>query len=380
VNGPIYGSSTALKYNRMMTAAFVDLVQQSNTYKSHVKKILLEQAQKPGVDFSNTDLFPRADWGTNSDIAWTFAEWQIKFLKAYDYLGEDYFTEQEQAIMKKWFKDGAQWHEYLVNIKSLNKLYVQRGIPLEKYQFDYQFKSSSPIYRDGPYNYNSGNWHNNRRYGQINFVTHVGVLINDITLKQTGSFAIKEWLAFWWYPDGYFMELHRSTGTRPQGGLGYGPGTITNAVEVAKVLYHDGYENLFIYSTKVYLDPNTGKTVEGSVSKNLEWATLQLKRNFLDNNAKKIYPEGSSGSSNDILMHYCLATEGSSTYRHRIKPGEPASIVNKYYSNPEIREIYWPSTGDIVCGYPSNPSSQGAFNAWTGTGGAYPGYMFMYAE
>jgi hypothetical protein len=146
------------------------------------------------------------------------------------------------------------------------------------------------------------------------------------------------------------------------------------------LLYYDGYENLFDYKTDVYIDPNSGILKKGGVERGLEWAMLNFINNFLDSNAPDIYPHGSTGSNTDILIHYCDATPGSDQTRHRAKPGLPASIANKYYNNPKIRNIYWGDGGGGLAGYPSNPSTQGVFNAWTGTGGTYPGYMFMYAE
>lgn len=363
---------------RMMTAAFVDLVQNTEKYKPDVKRILLEQAQHPGVDFTNRKIYQGELFDDNTDVVWLYAEWQMKFLRAYDYLGRDYFTSEERDIIEKWLKDGAEWHKILVQ-KALSELYAnQRGsVPVEQYKLSDLPGPGELTHHNGYTTYKSGRYYNNRRVAQINFIAHAGVLTGDESMKKEASDSFKEWLAFWWFPDGYYQELHRSATGRPQGGIGYGPNTLTNMVEVAKVLYEDGSENLFEYSTNVYVNHLDGSLSRGTVNKNIEWAILQIRKNFMEQNSPKIYPKGTADFSDDILMHYCLGTHPQ-VRGHRVKPCEASAIANRYYNNPEIREIYRPS--GKLCGYPSNPTSQGVFNTWNGAGGTYPGYMFQFAD
>jgi hypothetical protein len=374
----IFRSSTAYYYVNMMSAALVDLVQETTTYRSKLKKVMLAQAQMPGVDFSNRTYFPTTAWTGNSDFVWTYAIWQLKFLRTYDFIGPENFTSDERAIMEQWFRNGAEWHSYLCNIKGFDKLYSKRGIATNDYLFKMNGQGD-PIFRDGPYRWQAGSWHSNRRWGQVAYVAHVGVLLNDLDFKLAGSYAFKEWLSFHLYEDGYAMELFRSLPNNPQKGLGYTPSTTANAASVARILYLDGFENLFDYKTDVYLSKGGNIVQAEGLSKSLEWAILQqFRNNLLETDAPAIYPYNSSGTSNDILMHYCNANSSSSQIRHRIKPGEPSAIANIYYNNSKIRGVYWPDGS--LCGYPSDPSTQGIFNAWTGTDGQYPGYMFMYAK
>jgi len=342
---------------------------------------MLAQAQEPGVDFSNEYLYPKNAYDDNSDEVWTFAIWQLKLLRAYDFVGRDNFTEDERAILDKWFMDGAKWQAYLANEKALNRSYVQRGIPIENYILSWNDQITTAdyqAYRNGPYPWRAGLWHNNRRWGQISFAAHVGVMLNDLSLKQTGSWAFKEWLAFHFYKDGYPIELHRSYADLPEKGLGYVASSTSNAAMVAKVLYLDGYENLFDYTTDICLDQNTGALAKGKTIKSLEWAILQIRSKFMDSDSPDLYPRGTTGTSFDLLMHYSKSTVNSGQWKHRVKPGEPSSIANWYYNNPQIKDMHWPGGG--LSNYPPKPSSQGIFQAWTGTDGQFPGYLFMYAQ
>jgi len=367
---------------RTMTAAFVDLVRGTNEYKPYVKKALLRQAQQPGVDFSNRSIYPTDTYKGNVDEVWAYAEWQMKFLQAYAYVGKDYFTEGEREIIEQWLRDGAEWHQQLVNEKSLNQLFIQRGVPMENYKLNpshwtYKNLSSGLTHRDGYRIYSISKWYNNRRIGQVKFVTHAGVLLNDESMKKTGSNVFKEWLAFYWNEAGYPYELHRSTPNRPQGGLGYLGDTMMRIAEIARILFLDGYENLFEFKTSLYINDLDGSLVQGNVNKSLEWAIMKIRKNFMENDSPKVYPYGSSGNSTDILMHYGLSTN-LQVLGHRVRLAESASVANIYYNNSNIRPIYLPSSGNIV-GFPSEVTTNGSYGTWNSVGGTLPGFMFMYA-
>jgi len=357
----------------------VDLVNETTVYQSAIKSYLVAQAQVAGVDFSNSTFFPTAGLPGNSDFVWAWAIWVLKLIRAYDFVGRENFTGGEQTIIEGWFRDAADWHSYLCNEKGFDQLYTTRGGPTEDYTFDMNGEDD-PIFRNGPIKWQAGSWHSNRRWGQVSFVTHVGVMLDDTAFKQTGSYAFKEWLSFHLYETGYAMELDRSTTAAPWRGLGYTPSTTANVAGVARVLYLNEFENLFDYTTDTHLVSATGGITETpDLNKSLSWAIIQqFRENFLESDADDIYPYGSTGTSTDILIHYCDATPDSNQTKHRVKPGEPASIANVYYDDNAIRGVYW--ADETLCGYPSSPSTQGIFLAWNGTDGQYPAYMFMYAD
>lgn len=371
----------------MLTASFVDLVNNTSVYTSAIKNVLLQQAQVTNTNFTNRTIYPKETWTGDENTIWSFAEWQMKFLKAYDFIGEENFTASEQTIMRNWFAGGADWHNYLLNTLRWPKIYETRtGDPT-----NYLFTSRGEDLYNPPYRYASsnalnrqsaGSWKNNRSVIQTLYVTACGLLFGNSNYKQQGAWCTKEYIAYHWFPDGYAFELYRSTPDLPQKGIGYIPSTLAGYLEIAKFLYEDGYENLFEWSTTTGLNINTQQIdPDVGVTKSLEWCTLNFRNNFLLSSAQGIYPYGSSGTSTEILMHYCNAAAGTSQLRHRTKPCEPAVLANIYYNNPQIREIYWPDGGDgNLCPIVSNPNPNGTFGAWNGTGGMFPAFMFMYAD
>jgi len=373
-------SSTANYYSHMICAAFVDLVNGTTVYRNDLKSVMLAQAQVAGVDFSNRSLYPTTGFDGNSDGVWTYALWVHKFLKCYDWIGKENFTAGEQTILEGWFADAAEWHEYLINTKSLDRLFVARGGDTSTYVPDYQFSYTDyPAFRGGPTRWNTGSWYTNRRWEQVYFVTNVGVLLNNTTYRNTGVNMFKEWLSFWFFPSGYWDEYHRSLATRPQAAIGYGTGNIAQAAGVAHSLYLNNYTNLYEYSTTTYLDPNDGQIKTGGVTRDLIWA-VRNQELFLDYNSPDVYPYNYVGTDPAYLIHAARATAGTEQRRHRYKTGESASIVSAYYTNNQaIKNLYWGDGAGGFIGFPSDPTPQGVFPAYMGTGGVYPAYNFMYA-
>merc|ERR1711879_318995 len=129
----------------------------------------------------------------------------------------------------------------------------------------------------------------NKRFGMANFITHMGVKYNNDDWKKTGAQMVREYIAFHIDNNGYFGELNRSISGKEWLGLGYVANTLVNVAEIAHILYHDGYANLFDFKTKTTFDRNSGAIIQGSVEKDLEWMMLKIRKNFMLDNSPAIY-------------------------------------------------------------------------------------------
>ena len=385
VNSPIFGTSYARIYVRLMSAAFIDLVEGTTIYRQAIKNYLLAQAVVPGVDFSDRYLYPTTTWPSgNNDVIWTVAVWMLKLLRAYDWVGRENFTVGEQSTLETWFEDCAYYMSYHADVRSIGPLYQERGVPLEDYVFLVNTKST-PYYRtasqNGPEKYRPGTMYNNRRWGQVNYYAHVGVLLNNSTYTDRAKWSVKEFIAFHIDKDGYPYELDRSIPSQPWRGMGYIMNSTQTPIVIAKILYINGYENLYDFTTGVYVNLSGQKTVDPVKFKSLRWLVeKQFVDNLMKSNSLNIYPYGTTGTSTDILMHYCNATEGSDQRRHRNKVSEPAGMANQYYNSDKIRSMYMPPGTEGLCGFVSNSTSQGAFLTYHGSDGQYPSFMFAYCD
>jgi len=337
-------------------AAFLDLVSETSTHTERVKSILLAQAQRPCMDFSNRQIFPN---GPNNTTFWLYFEWLHRVLKTYDYMDESAFTADEKTIMEDWFKGAADWSYYYLQARSVENAYLVRARDPINSVFDpnYQFhrdESSPSFYRykgSGRF-WPAGSLINNRESGQLNFIVHAGVKFNNPTWKLEGMKTVKEYIAFHFDDDGYFAELRRSTETTPVFSLGYAANTLLNMTEIAHVLYLDGYEDLFAYKSRARINPDAdfsdlrkedGLSIieEGPEERSLEWVFLQLRKNFMLSSAPEIYPLNlaDNDESTNTVIHFC-----SNTIRDRSKfvgrMYQPAAIANRYYKNSRIKEMY----------------------------------------
>jgi len=337
-------------------AAFVDLINETSTHTERVKSILLAQAQRPCMDFNNRQIFPN---GPNNTTFWLYYEWLHRVLKTYDYLDESVFTNTEKAIMENWFKGAADWSYYFLQARSVENAYLVRARnPINSvldpnYQF-HRDESTPSFYRykgSGRF-WPAGSLINNRETGQLNFIVHAGVKFNNPVWKLEGAKTVKEYIAFHFDDDGYFAELRRSNETTPMFSLGYAANTLLNMTEIAHILYHDGYEDLFAYKSRARINPDADfsdlrngnglTTIEaGPIERSLEWVFLQFRKNFMLRNAPNIYPLdlADDKESTDTVIHFCNSTKRT-TSRFVGRMYQPAAIANRYYKNSKIKEMY----------------------------------------
>lgn len=364
--------------DRARDAAFVDLLNDTSIHTDRIKRVLLEQAQQPCMDFNNRDIFRNGI--VNNNAFWLYLEWLHKVLKTYDYLDESAFTAAEKSIIDNWFKGAAEWGHYYASIYQMESLYLTRASnPLNsKIDFSHwqnNIAHAHQVYKDSSVFWAVGSRINNRQLGQVNFVVHAGVKYDNDTWKKEGAQIIKEFVSFHYDDNGYFAELTRSTIAGPHLGITYGANTLVNVAEIAHILYLDGYENLFEYKSKARINPSDGAIELGTVEKSLEWTLLKFRENFMLENSPDIYPNGLSDNQEgaDTVIHFCKSTIN---YTAVGRIYNPAAIINRYYKNPLIKEVYNASDDyGNLCGYPDIN-----LDARSGPHGISPGILFQYSD
>jgi hypothetical protein len=366
------GSTGFGKIDVAREAAFVDLLESTSNNTSTVKSLLLQQAQEPCMDFSNRTLYPY----NNKDGVWLYAEWIHRVLLTYDYLGRDVFTTEEQDVMDNWFKSAADWFDYIITDRSMDGLYVSRtGLP-ENYVINFDHWANTGVgeqrYKNSGVFHPPGSWIDSKKLGIANFITHVGVMYDEKEWKETGAQLVREYVSFYFDENGYFAELNRSTGNIPTFGLAYGANALANVAGISYILNFDGYTNLFEYESNATIDPATGDIIMGSVTKSLEWVLLSMRKNFMLADAPAIYPLNNTSENSTQVIHLCLNNGGyySTQVAGRFYSG--AAIINNYYKNSVIEEIYASEYGNM-CGVIANDQISDEAH------GVAPSFLFQYA-
>lgn len=226
-------------------------------------------------------------------------------------------------------------------------------------------------YKNGKKFYAPGAYINNRQFGITNFLAHAGVKFNNTVWKETAAQLVREYVSLYFDEYGYYAELNRSTVAHPIYGIAYGANTIINLSEITHLLHQDGYVNLFEYKSYATMDFTDGSIIAGSTEKSLEWVFLKFRENFMLESSAPIYPVENTEEVPTQLIHFCLNPDSESKKTiGRILA--PAYIVNNYYKNPLIAEIYGTTKGNI-CGFDANTLELRA-----GPNGIAPGYLFQY--
>ncbi len=394
------------RVNLARDAAFIDLLDGTTIQTGRIKSILLQQAQEPCMDFSNRAIFRNGV--VNNNAFWLTLEWIHRLLKTYDYLDESAFTAQEKAIIDNWFKSAAEWAHYYVSTGFIDRVYrVRAPDPINSvidlpdpsdpnrtgYWLNREAYAATRIrYKNSSVFWPAGMLINNRHLGQVNFVAHAGVKFDVDAWKKEGVQTVKEYVSFHFDDNGYYAELDRSSDRSSQAsmdagipikaesGLGYGANSLINIAEIANVLYLSGYENLFEYRSKTKINEGSGEIEIGVVEKSLEWVLLKFRENFMLEDSPPIYPRGVSDAqeNTDTVIHFCKNT-------HREKFGglrlvglmyNPAVIINRYYKNPLIKDIYNASENyGNLCGFVDTK-----IETRPGPHNISPGTLFQYSD
>jgi len=169
--------------------------------------------------------------------------------------------------------------------------------------------------------------------------------------------------------NGYYAELERASDrnsqagidigipVRAEHGLSYGANTLINIAEIAHILYLDGYENLFEYRV-----------------------LLKFRENFMLRNAPAIYPNGidDDQENTDTVIHFCNNTNREKLGTARVvgRMYNPAAIINRYYKNPLIKQMYnFNNNVGNMCEFTDN-----RVDIRPGPHGVLPSALFLYSD
>jgi hypothetical protein len=113
-------------------------------------------------------------------------------------------------------------------------------------------------------------YYNNRRANCVNFWGHVGVLLDDTTLKNTAKRYVEEWLKFSVFPDGTTGEYERNGNYSTNfEGINYNTINIQVAVMLADVFARNGDTSLYTFETSEGFHSTVGasKTIKKTIER-----------------------------------------------------------------------------------------------------------------
>ncbi len=355
-NPPLTGS------DNMRDAAFVYLLVGGDVYRDAVKAALLRLVDNPELDLSD-----RKTWcnGRLADSSFLVAQWFLRNLFIYDYLGTESFTPTEQVAVEAWIKGAANF--FLEEVEdSLDRLFVDR-LNRDYRLTDVARAACNEVTHLGGHRICAlQRYYNNRRASQIQFVGIAGIYFDEQGWIEAAKQNFREWLRFSVYPDGMMGEYGRWEPRLPDLGWAYAANIVATMITLAEHLARIGDTSLFEFRT----DEGALGTEGGEKSLLL---TIKMLGAHVDGSVTHFGTDQPRYNNDDRFLIDSVHEESGWRGLHDIL----VAHSNLYYQDRYIYEMYT-RTGDSMPPYPEEPAQNGPRKVWSGDWGLYPGLLFMY--
>jgi hypothetical protein len=365
-----------VEYVRPMHAAWVYMTQpehpESEALRREVAALLLYHATDASHDFSNATNYPVDYPGYAPSPIFGHAHWMTRLIKARDMLGRSSFTNEENAILDKWFFDYANWTANWIHQEGVGK-WLPGRLSRDYSTINFAQGANRRSYDAGPLIGSGGMAYNNRNAAvastmslAANYLKHheylapqsggpaYGSLSVDELLEHSRLF-VEETIRFSLWPQGLQGDFERGdleshSDATPQLGWLYSANTLANLVEIAEYHAQRGDFSVWEYGTTQGYDGSAGVPVAGGfVEKNLHFFAWSMSRYVNDGWQRTNFGEP-------------LATPD---FYHDVIP---AAAANRFAKDDDLLRSAWRRSGQSFPAYPSSPRSQGIWNGHFGEG------------
>lgn len=347
---------------KIRDAAFVYQITGDTGYRDAVKNELLGYyVGHAKMDFSNRSRWCLGQGSVNDmNPGFIISGGMDRALSSYDLI-RDSLTQGERERIEKWLRNAGDYFRRVVD-DDLNPIFKDRQNGIIK---DPASMGKHRAYtHDGGYSITTiARRFNNRRAEMMKFVSAVGILVSDRTMKDSARQFFIDWMKFGVFPDGTHNEYYRNIPSKPEKGFGYTMSTISSMICIADVFARSGDSSLYDYVTSDgFKDSKGGK-------KNLLLVMQNISK-YINHDLKRYFP-GKAGQINYLIDG--RTSSWKSVFDIYF------SKANVYYKDEYIKNTYLRKQPGVDQ-YPSNPAPAGAFNTWQGIGGMSPGVLFMYGQ
>jgi hypothetical protein len=377
-------------------AALVHVVARQNNSsdtaaRNAAASFLLAQAREPATNFETNGLSRTANHDTLHGFSHLAQTWAL----IYDLLkvaGDSTWTTSEDNEVKKflyhtanYIMDNVSWvitqHFSSESARWNETETLSRSGSTGNGPFWVNANGTGPLFWSEAYLYN------NRRASMntaVNMIAHVlraqnytgtGEARQPQTLIDHTQVFCREWVKYAVFPDGGLPDQERVATLQGESYLSYAAQGICAMAEIANRAMTHGDASLWQYKTSVGAKSSVGTpTLAGFTDgKSILFAQHALARHSVDEYER--YVAGYVGNSGYRLdLRY---PRTSPTWDGQLETAKAA--VSDYYTGDayllSIRtrshpQAYWPA----------NPASSGAYSAYYGPAGVYPGWHFMFVE
>ena len=351
-------------------AAFVALVKGDASYRDAAAKELLAIAGQPGLDFTDASRWCVGELSDGNPML-EIGNWLSHLLIAYDYLGDDAFSDAERSKLDAWFLGAGHFFKDEVH-HALTKNFEDRLADDYRLTWYAESVNASPMatsHYGGHDLYSLQFFYNNRRATSARFFGLVGVKFEDEELTSHARRFVREFIAYSTFEDGIVGDFERWKDSHPDLGWDYSAAVLSSVITIADAFARAGDPSLYRYSTTegAYgTESSTPKSLLTAIRNHQSYLLPDVKRYGTDDPAKVGQEAYRIDGVHAAIGWYSVA-----------------DIVlvpaNAWYRDAKVRRIYT-RTESGTDPYPEKPASRGHAPAWTGDWGLYPGVLFMYGQ
>jgi len=372
-------------------AGFYALVKDDTTVANKVIDELLAQVRTRNADFSDTSRFCRDDspsgygrgarpFGTHPWFV--IGEWGTELLFAFDYV-KAYATQAEQAEIREWFKDSADYMH--PNMKARYDNYF-----VNRWADDYRLVKSShgrltderPFY-GGPRIPDLALQYNNRDSSILMYTTLVGADQNIDYLKDHGERWVKDYLVATYFPKDEWVGEHNRHGSNsyttadtPDYGWAYGHALLGHLITMADVLARTGDTDAYDFTSTNGVDYDGGVTSKGAPAGFPEGKSLRSLihtwTRYSDHTIKRYGTLDSGKLTDPYLIDGSFSVKNWNSVRDIVY-----AQANMYYRDDHIKGAYLRTNPGMK---PYSSSVESGSAAWMGGGKVYPGVLFQFGQ
>ena len=371
---------------RPMRAAWCAMTQPGRSDRedifSAVRTLLLDHANDPTLDYSNSTNYPDDFPGFAAPPSFAIAEWILKLFKARDMLGRSRFSAAENDQLDEWMYGYANWvFSWLHNEAYGSAIPGRLSRDYSNIQSNWPDGNGSFAYDGGPELTNASGAYTNRHATcamaasfAVNYLAASDV---EPTTKSTPSYGtytvselldhsrlfVEEMLRFSVFPEGVQGDFdrsdkdkHGSTVSETQG-YTYSCNAVHSAVRMAGYHERRGDSSVFDFETTAGVGGSEGSPLDPRFSaKSLHFIVAALVR-YTNDEYGRTY-DGEPLTTPDIIGDVF-----------------PAVAMNRHATADGLLAAAWRREGAGMPAYPQNPESMGPWEAWRGQGGVLNGII-----
>jgi hypothetical protein len=343
-----------------------------------IKEELLWHVAQPQLDFTDSNRWCPGRFGDSYHPAYQISAWLRKLLYGFEYAriaAPDVWTPHEEQGFLEWLHAAARWYLPQIDFRRVG-MWDPDGAPSRAAE-GWGGLDSRPVFAGGPRTRRVQHQYNNHVNRYVVFVTDVGIVTGDESMKEYGRRWIREFLEVCVYPQGAISDFYRWDDPKRghTQGWKYGVYMVGATMVIADHLARSGDASGYLHATTGGTRDTRGSVPDDGITeggpKTLLTAARQMAR-YVDERSEPPRYASFRGRPDRLIS-------SRDTGRGIVRTDDWVLLQgNVFYRDPYLQAIHLRA----LPGTPGLPERLHHSLGWieNGDAGTFPGVNFMFAQ